>query len=585
MLLDFARSFRSPVPGLGKAAATVLLLGAQALAFQDGDPFPTFVDVAGERGVTLRNVSGNTVKEFILESTGNGAAFLDYDRDGDMDLLIVNGSTLDEYADGGDPMVALYRNDGGAFVDVTQEAGMTHPGWGVGVCVGDYDNDAYPDAYVTAYGRNLLYRNLGNGTFEDVTSSTGTGDAHWGTNCAFADYDRDGHLDLYVANYLAFDEDAIPEPGAGPHCRYLGTDVFCGPSGLEAEPDVLYRNNGDGTFADATSDAGVGHQGYYGFGVLFTDFDNDGWPDIYVANDSVPNLLFRNNQNGTFSEVGLLSGTSLSGRGTMQAGMGVTAGDYDGDGWLDIFVTNFAQDTNTLYRNLGNLLFTDATTTAGLFGTSPRHLGWGTIFADFDNDGHLDLFVANGHVYPKIAETTDQRYRQPKEIYRNLGNGRFEEVTSLIGAAVSVPKPARGAAYGDVDNDGDIDVIVINIDEAPSLYLNDGGNRKRWITLSLEGTASNRDAIGARVEIKAGGRTQIRHVRSGESYLSHNDVRVQFGLGDATRIDRIRIRWPSGGTEEIEGVDADQFLKIREGQGVVEQALPVPSAGTTDRGL
>jgi len=559
----------------GKAVIAMLLAGAPLwvgsgapLWVGSEDAFPVFSDVALELGVRLRNTSGSAAKDFIVESTGNGAGFFDYDNDGDTDLVITNGSTLESHAAGGDPLVALYRNDHGRFVDVTREARLEARGWAAGVCVADYDNDGYRDVYATNYGPNVLYRNRGDGTFEDVSSASRTGDARWGTNCAFADYDRDGHLDLYVANYVAFDRTAIPPRGASERCRYLGGDVFCGPLDLEGEADVLYRNNGDGTFTDVTSEAGIDDPGYYGFGVLFTDFDNDGWPDIYVANDAVPNFLFRNNQDGTFSEVGLLSGTSVNERGRVQSGMGAAAGDYDSNGLPDIFVTNFARDTNTLYQNLGGLLFTETTAAAGLSETSPLHLGWGTVFADLDNDGREDLFVANGHVYPGVDRAdSGQRYLQAKEVYRNAGGGRFEEVTSGAGRDLSVPKPGRGAAYGDPDNDGDLDIVVINLDERPSLYRNDGGNRRRWISLRLEGTRSNRDAIGARVELEAGGRGQVRQVQSGGSYLSHNDMRLHFGLGEAARIDRIRIRWPSGDTEVIENVMANQFLTIREGGG------------------
>ena len=541
----------------------LLMLGAiVVLAQAPLEDFPGFDDVAPEAGLTLRNVSGEGANDYIIEANGNGAAFFDYDKDGDMDVLMTNGSTLKRYKDGGDPVAALYENAGGVFRNRTAEAGLHQRGWAFGVCVADYDNDGYSDFYITAYGPNLLFRNNGDGTFEERAAAAGVADAHWGTNCAFGDYDRDGDVDLYVANYVAFDGNTRARD-----CFYMGTlKVFCGPKGLAGEADVLYRNSGDGTFSDVTLQAGVTEPNYYGFGVVFSDFDNDGWPDIYVANDSVPNLLFKNKRDGTFEEVGLISGTSLNLFGQPQAGMGIAVGDYDANGLFDIYVTNFADDTNTLYRNLGDMTFSDVTAGSGAASASRPHVGWGTGFADFDNDGWLDLFVGNGHVYPDADWLKEiSRYLQPKELYRNLGNGRFAEVSRRVAGDLSTPRPSRGVAFGDYDNDGDIDVLVVNSNSRPSLYRNDGGNRKSWIGFRLIGASSNRDAIGARVEIQAGGRTQIGEVRSGGSYLSHNDMRVQFGVGSAQRVDRIRIRWPNGNTETLEDMNTGQYVTIREG--------------------
>jgi hypothetical protein len=370
-------------------------------------------------------------------------------------------------------------------------------------------------------------------------------------------------VDLYVANYVAFNGNAVARD-----CIYMGTlKVFCGPKGLVGEADILYHNNGDGTFTDVTQKAGVKEPNYYGFGVVFSDFDNDGWPDIYVANDSVPNLLFKNNRDGTFQEVGLISGTALDLFGKPQAGMGVAVADYDGNGLFDIYVTNFEAETNTLYRNLGKLTFSDVTAESGAATASRPWVGWGTGFADFDNDGWPDLFVANGHVYPdadRLKQTS--RYLQPKELYRNLGNGRFVEITGRVAGDLSSPRPSRGAAFGDYDNDGDIDAVVVDVNSRPSLYRNDGGNRKSWIGFRLIGRASNRDAIGTRVEIEAAGRTQVGEIRSGGSYLSHNDMRIHFGLDGAQRIDRVRIRWPDGKTEVRSGMNAGQYVTIREGE-------------------
>jgi hypothetical protein len=548
-----------------RLVSVAVLFVACSLVLFAADEFPSFVDVAAKVGLTLVNICGGATKDYIVEANGNGAAFFDYDNDGDLDVLIVNGSTLENYKKGGDQMVALYKNNGGTFVDVTREAGLLKRGWGMGACVGDYNNDGLPDFYVTAYGPNALFRNNGDGTFSDVTTTASVGDTHWSTNCAFGDYDRDGRLDLYVANYMTFDEKTVPRRGKDPKCKFLGVDVFCGPQGLQGEPDVLFHNNGNGTFTDVTKAAGIKDPNYYGFAVVFSDFDNDGWPDIYVANDGNPHFMFHNNGNGTFTEMGLRSGTALNEAGRAQSGMGVAVADYDANGLFDIFVTNFAGDTNTLYQNLGKLLFADATSMSGMGEISLPYLGWGTGLEDLDNDGWPDIFIANGHVYPQVdALDAGQRYSQRKEIYRNLGNGKFREVAREIGGDVLIPKSSRGAAFGDFDNDGDIDVLVINLNDRPSLYRNDGGNRNHWITLRLEGTRSNRDAIGARVELQAGGKTQIQEVRSGGSYLSHNDMRLHFGLGSTSHVDRIRIRWPNGNVEELPAMEGDRIVTIKE---------------------
>jgi hypothetical protein len=527
--------------------------------------FPRFVDVAEKSGITLMNIHGGAAKDYILEANGNGAAFFDYDNDGDVDALIVNGSTLENFKKGGDPLAGLYRNDNGRFVDVTGDARLRRNGWGMGACVADYDNDGNSDVYITAFGPNVLFRNNGNGSFSDVTDRARVGDSHWSTGCAFGDYDRDGDVDLYIANYLNFDEKTIRPRGSNDLCRYMGADVFCGPIGLTGQPDVLYRNNGDGTFTDVTEKAGIRDPNYYGFGVLFSDFDNDGWPDIYVANDSQPNLLLHNKKDGTFSEVGLVSGSALNEAGRAQSGMGAAAGDYDGNGYLDIFVTNFARDTNTLYKNLGNMFFVDSTLAAGLGEISLPYLGWGAHLADFDNDGLRDIFVANGHVYPQVDRlNVGQKYLQRKELYRNLGNGKFEEIARNASSDFLTGKSARGSAVADYDDDGDLDILVVNLNSRPSLYRNDADKANHWIGFGLEGTRSNRNAIGARLEIEALGRKQIAEVRSGSSYLSQDDLRVHFGLGKATRVDRGRIRWPNGNTQELGSFDADRYVTVRE---------------------
>jgi enediyne biosynthesis protein E4 len=560
------RSASAIARSLKKCSVLLMLITAMTLAQAPANSFPAFKDVAASLGLNLMNISGEGKNDYIVEANGNGAAFFDYDNDGDLDVLITNGSTLKRFASGGDPVVALYENVDGRFIDVTARARLDKKGWASGVCVADYDNDGYDDFYVTAYGGNLLFHNKRDGTFEERANPAGTADRRWGTNCAFGDYDRDGYVDLYVANYVAFDEKTIARRGSDA-CVYMGTlRVFCGPKGLKGEPDILYKNNGDGTFTDVTVKAGIKDPGYYGFGVVFSDLDNDGWPDIFVANDSVPNLVFHNKHDGTFEEVGLISGASLNLFGKAQAGMGVAVGDYDGDGYFDIYITTFAEDTNTLFRNLGRMTFLDVTAESGAARASRANLGWGTAFADFDNDGWPDLFVANGHVYPDVDQLKEtSRYQQPKELYRNLGNGHFAEMSAAAGGDLAIPRPARGAAFGDYDNDGDVDVLVINMNLRPNLYRNDGGNRNSWIGFRLIGTSSNRDAIGARVEIEAAGRKQIGEVRSGGSYLSHNDMRVHFGLGPADRVEKVRVQWPSGKIDTLTNVNSRQYLTIREG--------------------
>jgi len=530
-----------------------------------------FVDVARESGITLLNIGGTPSKNYLIDSTGNGAAFLDYNRDGLLDVLIVNGSSLTRLKSGGDQMVALYRNDGnGHFTDVTAQSGLMRKGWGMGTCVADIDNDGFPDIYVTAFGHNVLWHNTGHGTFTDTGQAADTG---WSTGCAFGDFDRDGYVDLYVAHYLSREWEKVAPDGERT-CRFMNLSVPCGPKPLRGEPDVLYRNMRNGRFVDVTKSAGVFTPGHYGFSVMFTDLDDDGWPDIYVASDSVPSLFFRNRGNGTFSEEALRSGIAVSGDGREQAGMGVDAGDFDGDGRLDLVKTNFSQDHTTLYRNLGDGLFSDVSARAGMM-LGPQ-LGWGVGFVDLDNDGRLDVFVANGHIYPDIDRTGTSTYLQRNQLYWNLGGGRFREVSREVGGPMLDAKSGRGAAFGDFDNDGDIDVLVVNVDDRPTLLRNDttGG---QWITVRLEGTVSNRDAIGARVTAEVAGVRQTAEVRSGGSYLSQNDVRVHFGLGAARQVDRLTIRWPSGRVETATELAANQFYVAREGAGVE----PVKNRGVT----
>jgi hypothetical protein len=558
---------------MSRFQAVFLAVGSVVLLCQTVKPAQErairLIDVAAQAGIDLLNVAGSPTKDYIVDANGNGVASFDYDNDGDMDALLVNGSTLERLAEGGDPMVALYENDGrGRFRNVTSDSGLDRRGWGTGVCIADVDNDGFQDVYVTAFGQNVLWRNTGERRFLATGEAP---DARWSTGCAFGDYDRDGHVDLYVANYLRFDRAKVPRRGETSCGRFMNIVVFCGPRALPPESDALYRNAGGGRFLDVTQAAGVAQPGHFGFGVLFSDLDDDGWPDIYVANDSVPNLLFRNRRNGSFQEEGLLAGVAVSRDGREQAGMGVDAGDYDGDGRLDLVVTNFAQDYTTVYRNLGGGAFADRSLESGVAVAQGPYLGWGVGLVDIDNDGLLDLFVANGHVYPNVEATGTSTYHQPSLLFRNQGDGRFTKVTASEGGGLALTKSSRGAAFGDYDNDGDIDVLISNIDDRPTLLRNDtsGG---RWITMRLVGVKSNRDAIGAKVAVIAGGRRQIAEVRAGGSYVSHNDMRLHFGLRDEDAAE-VEIRWPSGLVERVDGLEANRFYEAREGSGIQEDPL------------
>ena len=554
-------TYRFPVACLALGSA-VLLCPAVPHA---QDRHIRLIDVASEVGLDLLNVSGSPTKDYIVDANGGGGAFFDYDNDGDMDVLLVNGSTVDRLARGGDSMVALYENDGrGRFRNATVDTGLDRRGWGTGVCVADVDNDGFQDLYVTALGPNVLWRNTGERRFLATDEAP---DARWSTGCAFGDYDRDGNVDLYVANYLRFDPAKVPRRGETSCGRFMNIVAFCGPRALTPESDALYRNAGGGRFLDVTRAAGVAQPGHYGFGVLFSDLDDDGWPDIYVANDSVPNFLFRNRRDGTFVEVGLPAGVAVSRDGREQAGMGVDAGDYNGDGRLDLVVTNFAQDYTTVYHNLGGGTFADRSFESGVAAAYGPYLGWGVGFVDIDNDGLLDLFVSNGHVYPDIELTGTGTYHQRSLLFRNRGKGRFSKVTANVGGGLALARSSRGAAFGDYDNDGDIDVLISNIDDRPTLLRNDtsGG---RWITMRLVGVKSNRDAIGAKVTVVVGGRRQIAEVRAGGSYVSHNDMRLHFGLGNEDAVEEVEIRWPSGLVERVGGLEANRFYEAREGSGI-----------------
>jgi enediyne biosynthesis protein E4 len=524
-----------------------------------------FTDVTTSSGLdSFFNVSGTPTKDFITDTNGNGVAFFDYDNDRDLDVLLVSGSTLQALFKGGHQMVALYRNDGNRFTDVTKASGLIRRGWGTGVCVADYDNDGFEDVYVTAFGPNVLWRNVDGRTFTPTRQAQ---DPRWSTGCAFGDYDRDGDVDLYVANYVRFIPGKVPMRGHTDCGRFMNIDSFCGPRPLPGEPDTLYRNDGNGVFTNVTRSAGIVDPGHYGFGVVFSDLDDDGWLDIFVANDSTPNLFFQNRRDGTFSERALQSGLAVSADGREQAGMGVDVGDYDGDGRLDLVKTNFAQDYTSLYRNEGNGLFVDASFRSGLAATLGPYLGWGVGFIDVDNDALLDVFIANGHVYPDVEKTGTSSYRQRNQLFRNTGRGQYRHITMEVAGPLLTRQSSRGAAFGDFDNDGDRDILVSVIDDRPILLRNDstGGH---WITLRLEGTTSNRSAIGARVTIQVGSRRQVAEVRSGGSYISHNDTRVHFGLGTAASVDRMTVRWPNGVLEPLGSAAADRFYVVREGSGI-----------------
>jgi enediyne biosynthesis protein E4 len=527
-------------------------------------------DVAREARLDFVQVcGGDNSKKYILETTGSGVAFVDYDNDGWLDIFLVNGTRLDAAPNEDHPTNKLFHNNrDGTFSDVTAKAGLTHSGWGQGVCIGDYDNDGFEDIFVTYWGEDLLYHNNGNGTFTEVARSAHVaGDAaRWSTGCAFVDYDRDGKLDLFVTHYVNFSLQNAKDPGSNPYCNYRGLAVNCGPRGLVGETSTLYHNNGDGTFSDVSAVSGIlKPSGYFGLGVLVADFDNDGWPDIYVASDSTPSLLFMNNHDGTFREDGTLRGVAFSGEGQEQAGMGVSAADYDHDGWLDIVKTNFSDEVVDLYHNDGQAVFTDLSEAAGM-NKQTHFVGWGCGFFDPDNDGFADVLYVNGHVYPELERVhLDTTYREARVLFRNLGNGKFEDVSQLAGTSITTPSTGRGCAFGDFNNDGCVDVVINNQNAGPSLLKISAQNGNQWINIRLVGKKANRSAIGARVKCVSGALSQIDEVRSGGSYLSQNDLRLHFGLGEKKTIDLLEIRWPSGTIDQFRNIASAQFIQIEEG--------------------
>jgi hypothetical protein len=538
-------------------------------------PIAEFIDVAAKAGLSVPVTFGGVdTKKYILETTGTGVAIFDYDNDGWPDIFLVNGTTLEGFPAGKAPTSHLYHNNhDGTFTDVTKKVGLTHVGWGQGVCVGDYDNDGFEDLYVTYYGKNVLYHNNGDGTFTDVSEKAhvaGSGKA-WGTGCAFVDYDRDGKLDLMVANYVDFDLATAPAPGERATCIWKGVPVMCGPRGLPAAKNILYRNLGNGTFEDVTKKAHIDQtNGHYSFSVSTLDFDDDGWPDIFVACDSTPSILYRNNHDGTFTDVAVTAGAAFNEDGKEQAGMGSTVGDFNGDGRLDIFKTNFSDDTSTLLRNNGDGTFDDVTFAGGI-GLHTEYLGWGTMFFDCDNDGWPDLLLVNGHVYPEAdSQHLGSSYQEPKILYHNNGNGTFTDISASAGAGITTASSARGLAIGDLWNDGRMAAVISNMGAAPSLLVNQIHNSNHWIGIRTVGTKSNRDGIGARIRVKVAERILVDEVRSGSSYISNNDMRVHFGLGAARKIEWVEIRWPSGVLEKFSGVEVDGIRMVKEGTGVKE---------------
>lgn len=531
-----------------------------------------FVDVSESMGITTMNVSGDGEQQFIVDTMMGGSAFFDYDKDGDLDLYVLNGSRVQGFSDNALPHNSLYQNNGINFIETTKKSGLGDTRWSMGCAVADYDNDGDPDIYVTNYGINALYSNHGNGQFTDVTKQAELGhDERFSTGCSFFDADRDGDLDLYVANYVDFKNFMNTTPDR--RYQWRGLTVHFGPRGMRGEPDVYYRNQGDGTFSDATVDANlVDRELLYGMGVVAGDYDNDGDGDLFVANDTGANYLYENEGNGNFTEVAWIKGVAFGEAGDPQGCMGIAFGDYDNDEFQDILVTNFWEQTNTLYHNDGGQFFSDLTFDAGVGMESFSFLAWGTEFFDFDNDADKDLFVANGHLFPQLDHANlGVSYAQTNQLFENVGSGSFEEVTNISGEGLQIHKVSRGASFGDYDSDGDLDVFVLNLNDLPTLLRNDGGNQNNWLVVKTIGTKSNRDGIGARVKIRCEKQTQINEVRSGSSYLSQNDLRVHFGLGQNHTIDLFEVSWPSGLTEIYDKVSINQIFVAREGNGIAQQ--------------
>ena len=559
---------------LGLYSLPCLLL---AKTGKEDEYLPHYVDIAPQAGLTAKTVlARHESKDFLLSTTGGGIALFDYDNDGWLDIFVVNSWGLAGFPKGEEPTNHLYRNNhDGTFTDVTAKAHLLRSGWGQGVCVGDYNNDGFLDLFVTYYGKNVLYRNNGDGTFTDFTRESGLLqiENRWTSGAAFFNYDRDCHLDLFVSSYVAY-ESGLALYDADPSLVGVQSPVLNGPAGLQGSRNILYHNNGDGTFTDVSKAAGIAKPDpTYGFTPCVADYDNDGWPDIYVANDSTPSLLFKNNRNGTFAEIGLLAGVAVDENGGLQGGMGVDAGDYDGDGFLDIVKTNFSDQTTSLYHNQGNGFFTDRTVQAGLSGQT-FSVKWGTGFLDFDNDGLFDLLMVTGPIYPARLNTalTKSKEGEGKTIlYRNLGNGHFQDISDRGGPGLGLARCSRGAAFGDIFNTGQVDVAINNLNDAPTLLRNQWPSANSWLPVRLVGTHTNRAAIGSRVIVEAEGRRQIQEVRSGGSFCSQSDLRLHFGLGSAREATRLIVKWLGGGQEIFEHVPANRLVVIQEGKGIVGQ--------------
>jgi len=568
---------RSCARAFAVISCALALLAGLVAAPRAEESWPVqLTDIAGQAGLAHPSIYGGVDrKRFIIETNGAGVALIDYDRDGWLDALVLSGTRLADgqrrdasFRAGAAPTNRLYRNRrDGTFVDVTDQIGLRRTGWASGVCAGDYDNDGWPDLLLTYYGRNVLYRNERGARFQDVTAAAGLGTTgvRWGSGCTFIDYDRDGRLDLFVSNYLRFDLEAADEPGKGPNCLWKGVPVNCGPKGLATDTNLLFRNR-NGVFEDVSVASGIARvTGRYPMTAVAADLDGDGWLDIYVASDSTAAILYRNNRDGTFSDVALESGAAYNEQGSPQAGMGLAVGDVDADGRLDLLKTHFADDIPALYRGLGKGLFEDVAMLAGL-GVQNRHVEWGAGLPDLDNDGRPDILYVTGNVYPEVERQLPQYpHRGPRIVFRNLGDGRFADVSAASGAGATTPRSSRGAAFGDVDNDGDLDVLVMNMNEPPSLLRNDYSGSNGWITIELEGAASSRDGLGATVLVTSADRTQAQVVLSQASYYSHNDLRLHYGLGAGAAADRIEVRWPSGKVDVLRDVQGRRLVKIKEG--------------------
>ncbi len=547
-----------------------------------GRPIPQLEDITAKAGITFKHISDPS-KRYIVESMSGGVVLFDYDRDGWLDIYFTNAPSVDMALRGEKSHGALYRNNhDGTFTDVTDKAGIGTPCFAMGGAVADYDNDGWPDLLVTCFGGNVLYHNNGDGTFSDVTSKAGVADGRWSTGAAFGDYDNDGFVDLMVVNYVDFRLNDLPGFGKSPNCKYRGIDVQCGPRGLKGAGDSLFHNNGDGTFSDVSKAAGVSDpNGYYGMQVIWSDFNNVGRVDAYVTNDSTPKFLYKNEGNGKFSEMGLESGTAVDEDGSEQASMGIAIGDYNHTGRPSLFITNFSDEYNLLFRNDGNWNFTDVSYKSGVAVPSLPYVKWGTAFVDLDNDGWVDLITAGGHVYPQVDQLpSGARYREPKLLQMNQKDGTFCDASKQGGPALLEPRASRGLAVGDLFNDGNMDVVINDIDGAPMVLRNRGIAGRHWVSFELAGTKSNRLAIGARLKLTAGGVTQTDEIHSGASYLSQNDLRLHFGLGEATKIDSLEIRWPSGKVETIKDLQPDKFYAVLEGQGIVPEEKIRPTAAS-----